>query len=58
MHGLVRVETAEHPDIVERANRLARWLMAERAPLADDARQDRLLYGVHDVERWLRARSA
>jgi hypothetical protein len=58
MHGLVRVETAEHADIAERANQLARWLMAERAPLADDARQDRLLYGVHDVERWLRARSA
>lgn len=58
MHGLVRVETAVQDDIAEHANRLARWLLAERAPLADDPRQDRLLYGVHDVERWLRARSA
>ena len=58
MHGLVRVETAVQSDPTTDANMLARGLMAERAPLADDPRQDRLLYGVHDVERWLRARSA
>ena len=58
MHGLVRVETAVQHELTEHADRLARWLLAERAPLADDPRQDRLLYGVHDVERWLRARSA
>jgi hypothetical protein len=58
MHGLVRVETAEHDDPAGHANQVASWLLAERAPLADDPRKDRLLYGVHDVERWLRARSA
>lgn len=58
MHGLVRVETAAHDGSLDTADQLARWLLAERAPLADDPRRDRLLYGVHDVERWLRARSA
>lgn len=58
MHGLVRIETAARDDLPGDADLLARWLLAERAPLSDDARHDRLLYGVHDVERWLRARSA
>lgn len=58
MHGLVRIETAVRSDAADAADELSRWLLAERAPLADDARQDRLLYGIHDVERWLRARSA
>jgi hypothetical protein len=58
MHGLVRIETAARSELPGDTDQLARWLLAERAPLADDPRQDRLLYGVHDVERWLRARSA
>lgn len=58
MHGLVRIETAVSEAPSRAADQVSRWLMAERAPLADDPRQDRLLYGVHDVERWLRARSA
>jgi hypothetical protein len=37
---------------------LSRHLLAERAPLANDARADRLLYGIHDVERFLRAQGA
>ncbi len=57
-HGLVRVETAPREDPGEAADAIARWLLAERAPLAGDPRQDRLLYGIHDVERWLRVRSA
>ena len=58
MHGLLRIETAADSEFPVEVDQLARWLLAERAPLADDPRQDRLLYGVHDVERWLRARSA
>jgi hypothetical protein len=58
LYGLVRVEFAAGDDPTPLASRLARHLLAERAPLANDARQDRLLYGVHEVERWLRARSA
>jgi hypothetical protein len=58
LHGLVRVETAATEAALAQANGLARALMAERAPLAADPRNDRLLYGIHDVERWLRARSA
>lgn len=58
MHGLVRIEMAQGDAAALAADEVSRWLLAERAPLADDPRKDRLLYGVHDVERWLRARSA
>ena len=54
-HGLIRVEVAPgcSPDD---ADRLSRWLLSERAPLsAPDGRWDRLLYGVHSVETYLRA---
>ena len=57
-HGLVRVEAAAADDPGALADRVSRWLLAERAPLANDPRQDRLLYGIHDAERWLRARPA
>ncbi len=57
LHGLVRVETAATADPTARADRLSRWLLAERAPLSrPDPRWDRLLYGVAAVERHLRAR--
>jgi hypothetical protein len=55
-HGLVRVAVAPangHPDT---ADALSRWLLAERAPLSTpDKRWDRLLYGIHSVEAYLRA---
>ena len=57
-HGLVRVEVAPANGTPETADRISRWLLAERAPLADDARADRLLYGIHSVEAHLRAVSA
>lgn len=57
LHGLVRVEVAATADPTARADRLSRWLLAERAPLSrPDPRWDRLLYGVAAVERHLRAR--
>lgn len=58
LHGLVRIEMArEHCDSAT-ADRVSRWLLAERVPLSrPDPRWDRLLYGVATVERHLRARS-
>ncbi len=56
LHGLVRVEAAPGDATLAAADRLSRWLLAERAPIAGtDRRWDRLLYGIHEVERSLRA---
>lgn len=58
LYGLVRVETRAHPDSVARAGRIGAWLVRERAPLSTpDARFDRLLYPIHDVETYLRSRA-
>ncbi|HEX3236297.1 MAG TPA: hypothetical protein VHR41_19055 [Gemmatimonadales bacterium] len=55
-HGLVRIEVAPVNGTPAMAGLLSRWLLAERAPLsAPDARWDRLLYGIHSVESYLRA---
>jgi hypothetical protein len=60
--GLVRVEIAplggEPGDgaLSARADRVSRWVLAERYPLAlPDGRWDRLAYGVRDCEEFLRA---
>lgn len=58
LYGLLRVEARAHPDTVALASRVSAWLMRERAPLATpDRRWDRLLYPIHDVETYLRARA-
>lgn len=57
-HALVRIEVPATDASVAGADLLSRRLLAERAPLANDARADRLLYGIHDVERFLRAQGA
>ena len=55
-HGLVRVQVAPANGTPETADRLSRHLLAERAPLSTpDDRWDRLLYGIHSVEAYLRA---
>lgn len=55
-YGLVRIEAAPTAETVSQADRISRWLLAERAPLAaPDARWDRLLYGIRDVEVFLQA---
>ena len=55
-HGLVRVEVAPPNGTPEMADILSRRLLAERAPLSTpDHRWDRLLYGIHSVETYLRA---
>jgi hypothetical protein len=57
LHGLVRIEVAPTQGSSESANRISRWLMGERVPVtAPDRRWDCLLYGIHSVEQYLRAR--
>jgi hypothetical protein len=57
LYGLIRVEARAHADTVAAANAVAGWLARERAPLATpDARWDRLLYPIGDVENYLKAR--
>jgi hypothetical protein len=54
-HGLVRVEVAPDNGTPELADTLSRRLLAERAPISTpDHRWDRLVYGIHSVERYLR----
>ena len=58
--GLVRVEIAQPSagdrPIGDRADEVSRWVLAETAPLAlPDSRWDKMVYGVHDCEEFLRA---
>ena len=58
LFGLVRVEARAAADTVTRAAALSAWLWAERAPLATPAKRwDRLLYPLHHVEEYLKARA-
>jgi hypothetical protein len=58
-HGLVRIEVAPENGSTERADAISRWILAERAPVSTpDRRWDRLLYGIHSVEQYLRSRTA
>ena len=55
-HGLVRIQVAPDNGAPDVADALSRRLLAERAPLSTpDHRWDRLLYGIHSVESYLRA---
>lgn len=58
LHGLIRVEVAPENGSSETADAISRWVLTERAPVsAPDRRWDRLLYGIHSVEQYLRARA-
>ena len=58
LFGLLRVEARAHPATVTAASDVSGWLARERAPVSTpDARWDRLLYPIHDVETYLRARA-
>jgi hypothetical protein len=57
-HGLIRVEAPATEATRAGVDRLSAHLLAERAPLSADPRADRLLYGIHDVERFLRAQGS
>lgn len=55
LHGLIRVEAAANRETLAQADQLSRWLLAERAPVSTpDPRWDRLVYGIHAVEEYLR----
>ena len=61
--GLVRVEIADlteraatGAEISARADEVSRWVLAEVTPLAlPDGRWDKMAYGIHDCEEFLRA---
>ncbi len=55
LHGLVRVEVAPALGIPSVADRISRWILAERSPISADGRWDRLLYGIHSVEQYLKS---
>jgi hypothetical protein len=56
LFGLVRVETALSDDAVARADDISRWVIAEGSPLSlPDGRWDKMSYGVHETEEFLRA---
>jgi hypothetical protein len=58
LYGLLRIEARPDAATVADASAISGWLLAERAPLATpDARWDRLLYPLHDVETYLKARA-
>jgi len=58
LYGLLRVEARADRETVTRASAVSAWLWAERAPLATPAtRWDRLLYPLHHVEEYLKARA-
>jgi hypothetical protein len=58
LHGLIRVEATAHGRTVAQAHEISQRLLHERAPISTpDSRWDRLLYGIHDVERYLKARA-
>jgi hypothetical protein len=56
LFGLVRVEAALSDDAVDRAGEISRWVIAEGSPLSlPDGRWDKMSYGVHETEEFLRA---
>jgi hypothetical protein len=58
LYGLVRIEARAHGDTLAQAGAISAWLLRERAPVSTpDARFDRLLYPIHDVETYLRSRA-
>ncbi|HEX6089090.1 MAG TPA: hypothetical protein VFZ13_02915 [Gemmatimonadales bacterium] len=54
-HGLVRLEVAPANGTPERADAISRAIMAERLPVSGGPQWDRLLYGTHTVQQYLRA---
>lgn len=58
LYGLIRVEARAHPETVGSASAVSGWLARERAPMSlPDARWDRLLYPIWDVESYLKTRA-
>jgi hypothetical protein len=57
LFGLIRIELPPDQAILEKADHISGWLLAERDPLSlPDARFDRMLYPIRLVEKHLKAR--
>jgi len=58
LYGLLRIEARADAATIAGASAVSGWLLGERAPIATpDVRWDRLLYPIHDVETYLKARA-
>ena len=58
LYGLLRIEARAAEETIAAAGGVSSWLLGERAPVSTpDARWDRLLYPIHDVETYLRSRA-
>jgi hypothetical protein len=58
LFGLLRIEARAADETLAAAGGLSAWLIGERAPVSTpDARWDRLLYPIHEVETYLRSRA-
>lgn len=58
LYGLLRLERVPDSCVLDDVHDVSRWLLAERAPLAArDRRWDRLVYPMHQVEQFLKARA-
>jgi hypothetical protein len=58
LFGLLRIERERGPDVLDEIDEVCRWLLAERSPVSTpDARWDRLLYPIHEVENFLKAKA-
>ena len=58
LYGLLRIEARAAEETIAEAGGVSSWLLGERAPVSTpDARWDRLLYPIHDVETYLRSRA-
>ena len=58
LFGLLRIEARAFERSPAVAQEVSGWLVRERAPVSTpDARWDRLLYPIHDVETYLKARA-
>jgi len=56
--GLVRVEVARNPEMLDMADDVSRWLLAERSPLSlPDSRWDKMIYPIRDCEQYLKSRA-
>jgi len=56
--GLVRVEVPQKQAMLEMADTISRWLLAERTPLSlPDSRWDKMIYPIRDCEQYLKSRA-
>lgn len=56
--GLVRVEVPQKKEMLDMADTISRWLLAERTPLSlPDSRWDKMIYPIRDCEQYLKSRA-